>query len=154
MQLDLIQIKRPLVPLEFFAVALDQDMRSLIDDVDAGTFGHAWDISARTCDRGRRELRVFHLDGMAILRQERLPVLTDADVLAAIVPETRGLRGTELQSRWTCGPDLVHDLQAAGHLQIQRNASATVGPRASHLFSRESIVSFLARRAIGDPRRN
>ena len=37
----------PLWPLEFFTVALNVKMQALIDDCDAGRFGHVWDISSR-----------------------------------------------------------------------------------------------------------
>lgn len=151
----------PLVPLSFFAVAMGREMRGLIEDCDAGVFGHVWDISARPPvpggklpRNGRRELRVFYLDGLAILQQRPAPALTYEGCLAQFLPASRGLKGTELQKLWMCGPDLVHDLAEAGLLKVEREGAAAVGPRASHLFSRASIVAFLNLRALGDPRKN
>ncbi len=158
----------PLVPLEFFAIVLGKDMRALIDDCDEGVFGHVWNISSaqslnhnRNHHRNplrninpRRELRVFYLDGLAIIHNEPRPELSYEQCLASFIPETRGLKGTELQRLWTCGPDLIHDLDAAALLQVERERAAAVGPRASRLYARESIIAFLTDRALGDPRRN
>lgn len=158
MQLDLAQRQiplaniPPLVPLEFFAVALGKDMRALIDDCDSGAFGHCWDISAGAGQR--REMRVFYLDGLAVLHSEPRPKLSYVDCLAKFIPATRGLKGTELQRLWTCGPDLIHDLDHAGHLFVERDRLADKGPRASRLYSRTSILAFLNRRAVGDYRLN
>lgn len=160
MQLDLLQRQVPLtniprlVPLEFFSVCLGKSMRELIDACDAGTFGHCWNISAKSSSSYRRELRVFFLDGLAVVHHEPRPPISYDDCLKQIVPETRGLLGAELQRLWTCGPDLVHDLDAAGLLQVERERAALKGPRASRLYSRQSIVDFLNARALGDPRNN
>jgi hypothetical protein len=161
MQLELTQRQiplgnmPPLVPLEFFAVALGRDMRSLIDDCDAGTFGHCWDISASPRgEKKRRELRVFYLDGLAIIHNEPRPDLSYDDCLAKFIPATRGLKGTELQRLWTCGPDLIHDLDEADLIIVERERLAEKGPRASRLYTRDSIIAFLNRRAVGDPRKN
>lgn len=158
MQLDLAQRQiplanlPPLVPLEFFCVALGKDMRALIDDCDSGAFGHVWDISAGAGQR--RELRVFCLDGLAVLHSQPRPNLTSEQCLDKFLPATRGLRGAELQRLWTCGPDLIHDLDLAGHLHVEAERLAAQGPRASRLYSRQSIRAFLNRRAVGDHRLN
>lgn len=143
----------PLWPLEFFTVAMNTKMSVLIDDCDAGKFGHAWNLSSKAesgnrKSGNRRELRVFYRDGLAVLNQKPLPALTYEDCLKEFIPVTRGLKGTELQKHFSCGPDLIHDLDAAGLIEVERERLAQKGPRASHLYSRESILRFLANRAL------
>jgi len=142
----------PLWPLEFFTVALNLKMAALIDDCDSGKFGHVWDISSRRRnDDGkvpRRELRVFFRDGLALLQRRPLCQLTYEECLWEFIPATRGLKGTELQKHWCCGPDLIHDLDSSGLIQVERERLAERGPRASRLYSRASIIQFLKNRAI------
>jgi hypothetical protein len=64
----------PLWPLEFFTVALNEKMSSLISGCDAGKFGHVWDISSSA--QKRRELRIFYRDGLAVLNQKKFPNLS------------------------------------------------------------------------------
>jgi hypothetical protein len=50
---------------------------------------------------------------------------------------------------------LIHDLDEAGLIEVERDRLAQKGPRASRLYSRESIVRFLANRTlVRDPRLN
>jgi len=144
----------PLIPLEFLAVARREKMSSLIAACDGAVFHHVWDIGSRAGRGARRELRVFYLDVDAILTNRSIPKLTHAECLAQFIPGSRGLKGTELQRLWTCGPDLIHDLDAAGAIAVERDRQAAVGPRASRLYSRQSIVAFLVSRFLGDPRKN
>ncbi len=147
----------PLIPLEFLAVAQRMKMSELINACDGKVFHHAWDISSGAGRPGmarRRELRVFYADVDAVLGGRPIPALSLKDCLAQFIPATRGLKGTELQSLWTCGPDLIHDLDAAGLLQVERERAAAQGPRASRLYSRASIVQFLESRFLGDSRHN
>jgi hypothetical protein len=144
----------PLWPLEFFCVALNARMATLHDDCDAGRFGHVWDISCGE-RKNRRELRVFYRDGLAVLNRQRLPRLTYEDCIEDFLPRSRGLKGTEIQKLFCCGPNLVHDLDAAGLLAVERDRPAASGPRASRLYSRSSILNFLTIRALAlDPSRN
>jgi hypothetical protein len=142
----------PLIPLEFLAVARREKMSTLLRNCDGSVFKHVWDIGSRS-QGGRRELRIFYVDVDSILANRPIPTLPHDDCLRHFVP-TRGLKGTELQSLWTCGPDLIHDLEAAGHLSVERDRLAPVGPRASKLYSRDSITAFLQARFIGDVRKN
>lgn len=144
----------PLIPLEFLAVARREKMSKLINACEGAIFPHAWDIGARAGGNARRELRVFYVDVDAVLSNKPIPALTHAECLKHFVPETRGLKGTELQALFTCSPDLIHDLAAAGLLQVERERAAAVGPRASRLYTRESVVKFLTSRFLGDPRQN
>jgi len=144
----------PLWPLEFFCVALNQKMETLIEECDAGTFGHVWNISAGSKKRSR-ELRVFYQDGLAVLNRRPLVEKSYEQCVAEFLPQTRGLRGTELQKLWCCGVDLIHDLDAAGFLPIERDRSAGSGPTASKLYSRAGIITFLTNRAlVRDPKLN
>ncbi len=159
----------PLIPLEFMAVALRMKMSALIDACDGSVFHHCWDIGAgkhptaearpainiqQPTSNGRnscrRELRVFYADVDAVLAGRPIPDMSFKECVAQFIPQTRGLKGTELQKLWTCGPDLIHDLDAAGLLQVERERAAAVGPRASRLYTRASIVQFLASRFQGD----
>lgn len=146
----------PLWPLEFFTVALNEKMSSLISDCDAGRFGHVWNISVNPAEfKRRQERRIFYRDGLAILNQKKLSTLTYEECLKEFIPATRGLKGTELQKLFCCGPDLVHDLEAATLIEVERDRLAEKGPRASKLYSRDSIVRFLTNRAlVRDPRFN
>jgi hypothetical protein len=139
----------PLIPLEFLAVARREKMATLLKACDGETFKHVWDIGTGT----RRELRVFYIDVDAVLSNKPIPTLGHEECLKHFLPQ-RGLKGTELQSHFTCGPDLIHDLEAAGLLQVERDRLAAVGPRASKLYLRDSIVKFLRSRFIGDVRLN
>ena len=121
-------------------------MSALINACDGSIFHHAWDISS---GKSRRELRVFYADVDAVLAAKPIPALSLKECIAQFVPATRGLKGTELQTLWTCGPDLIHDLDAAGLLQVERERVAAKGPRASRLYSRASIVKFLESRFLG-----
>lgn len=141
----------PLIPLEFLAVAQRAKMSELIEGCDGTVFHHAWDISS---GKSRRELRVFYLDVDAVLSGKPIPDLSHKECVEQFVPSTRGLKGSELQKLFTCGPDLIHDLDAAGLLQVERERAAAVGPRASRLYSRASILQFLESRFQGDLRRN
>jgi len=154
----------PLIPLEFLAVARREKMSSLLKACDGQFFQHVWDIGVRKVTplemddkektTPRRELRVFYVDVDAVLTNKPIPELSHAECLKHFVPETRGLRGTELQTLWTCGPDLIHDLEAAGHLTVERDRLAATGPRASKLYARASVIAFLQSRFIGDCRKN
>ena len=140
----------PLIPLEFLAVARREKMSTLLKACDGAVFKHVWDIGTGA----RRELRVFYLDVDAVLSNREIPTLAHADCLKQFLPQTRGVRGTELQSYFTCGPDLIHDLEAAGHLSVERDRPVERGPRASKLYSRASVTAFLEKRFIGDVRKN
>jgi len=142
-----------LVPLEFLAVARREKMSSLINACD-GQIPHVWDIGSRSGKNARRELRVFSGDVDAMLSGKPMPTLTHAECLKAFLPSTRGLKGTELQIHFTCGPDLIHDLEAAGALAVERDRLAPTGPRASKLYTLASIVSFLELRFLGIPSQN
>ena len=143
-----------LVPLEFLAVARREKMSTLIKACDGQVVHHAWDIGSHTGENVRRELRVFFLDVDALLAGRPIADLTHADCLKHFLPATRGCKGTELQLHFTCGPDLIHDLEAAGHLVVERDRMVATGPRASKLYSRASIAAFLLSRFLGDPRQN
>lgn len=138
-----------LVPLEFIAVARREKMSTLINACDGQTFKHAWDIGSRRGKNARRELRVFCMDVEALLGGQPMPDLEHDDCLKLFLPATRGCKGTELQLHFTCGHDLIHDLDAAGELAVERDRLAQVGPRASRLYSRDSIFAFLRRRFQG-----
>lgn len=139
----------PLWPLEFFCVALNQEMPKLIDDCDAGIFGRVWHIGVNpAAPKTRRELRVFYRDGLALLQRRPLPELTYEQAVDEFLPKTRGVRGTELQKFFCCGVDLIHDLDAAGLLQVEREGLAVSGPRASKLYTRASVLNFLRIRAL------
>jgi hypothetical protein len=144
----------PLIPLEFLAVARREKMSTLLKACDGEVFKHVWDIGTAAGRRARRELRVFYVDVDAILTNKPIPTLEHDDCLNHFLPQTRGVKGTELQSFFTCGPDLIHDLEAAGQIVVERERMAAVGPRASKLYSRVSIVDFLRKRFIGDCRKN
>ena len=140
----------PLIPLEFLAVAQRMKMSALLDACDGSVFHHCWNISATGGRSARREMRVFYLDVDAVLAGKPIPKLSLKECIAQFVPATRGLKGTELQKLFTCGPDLIHDLDAAGLLQVERERAAAVGPRASRLYSRASIIAFLESRFQGN----
>jgi len=71
------------------------------------------------------------------------------------IPASRGLKGTEIQKLFSCGHDLVHDLDAAALLEVERDRVVQKGPRASRLYSRESIIKFLNNRSlVRDPQLN
>ena len=123
----------PLIPLEFLAVARREKMSTLINACDGDVFKHVWDIGCHTGRRARRELRVFYLDVDAVLAGQPIPDLSCDGCLKMFLPESRGLKGTELQQHWTCGPDLIHDLDAAGVIIVERERLAAKGPRASRL---------------------
>jgi hypothetical protein len=144
----------PLIPLEFLAVAHRMKMNALIDACDGSIFHHAWDIGTHTGPKARRELRVFYADVDAVLGGRPIPQLSLQACIAQFVPATRGLKGTELQSLWTCSHDLIHDLDDAGLLQVERERAASQGIRASRLYSRESIIQFLTQRFLGNPHTN
>lgn len=146
----------PLWPLEFFTVALNEKMSTLIADCDAGKFGHVWNISVNPAEPKRRqERRIFYRDALAVLNQNPFEKLTYEECLAEFIPATRGLKGTELQKFFCCGPDLIHDLDAAGLLEVERERLAQKGPRASRLYSRDSVIRFLTNRAlVRDPKLN
>jgi hypothetical protein len=59
-----------------------------------------------------------------------------------------------LQIHFTCGPDLIHDLEAAGALVVERDRLAPTGPRASKLYTLASISAFLSSRFLGIPSEN
>lgn len=144
----------PLIPLEFLAVARREKMSRLIADCEGKGLPHAWDIGVRSGPKARRELRVFYVDVDAVLSNKPIPQLSHAECLKQFVPETRGLKGTELQSLFTCSHDLIHDLDEAGLLQMERDRAAAKGIHASRLYSRASIIAFLESRFLGDPRQN
>lgn len=141
----------PLIPLEFLAVARREKMSALLKACDGAVFKHVWDIGSRN---SRREPRVFYIDVDAVLTNKPIPTLSHTECLNHFLPQTRGVKGTELQSYFTCGPDLIHDLEVAGHFQVERDRLAAVGPRASKLYSRDSVIRFLESRFIGDVRKN
>lgn len=142
-----------LIPLEFIAVARREKMSTLINACDGQTFKHVWDIGCRR-KSARRELRVFAGDVDALLSGRPIPALEHDDCLKTFLPETRGCKGTELQLHFTCGPDLIHDLEGGGALVVERDRLAATGPRASKLYSRDSIVAFLRCRFLGMPAHN
>jgi hypothetical protein len=148
----------PLIPLEFLAVARREKMSTLLRACDGSVFKHVWDIGSRSAapsrSQPRRELRVFYVDVDAIITNQPIPSISHDECLKQFIPQTRGVKGTELQSFFTCGPDLIHDLDAAGLLVVERDRPAAVGPRASRLYSRASVVAFLQSRFIGDVRQN
>jgi hypothetical protein len=138
-----------LIPLEFLAVARREKMSTLINACDGQTLKHVWDIGSHTGKNARRELRVFCADVDALLAGRPIPEFKHDDCLKQFLPATRGCKGTELQLHFTCGPDLIHDLEAAGALVAERERLAPVGPRASKLYSRDSIFKFLRSRFLG-----
>ena len=141
-----------LVPLEFLAVARREKMSTLINACDGATLKHVWDIGARashSATGARRELRVFCGDVDALLAGRPIATLKHDDCLKQFLPATRGCKGTELQLHFTCGPDLIHDLEAAGALVVERERQVAVGPRASKLYTRDSIYAFLRSRFLG-----
>lgn len=146
----------PLWPLEVFCVLQNSTMTEVINDCDAGIYGHVWDIGAsKRGKKQKRELRVFYQDGIAILNSTPLPKFTYEKCLADFLPSGRGMRSTELQKIWCCHQNLIHDLEELGLLQVERDARAATGPNASKLYSRASIVSFLTNRAqVRDPKLN
>ena len=143
-----------LVPLEFLAVARREKMSTLRDACDGTVFKHVWDIGARAGKNARRELRVFCGDVDALLTGKPITDLPHDECLNQFLPLTRGCKGTELQMHFTCGPDLIHDLEAGGALAVERERLMPVGPRASKLYSRASIVEFLRSRFLGIAARN
>jgi len=144
----------PLWPLEFFTVALNTPMKQLIADCDDGKFGHVWNIAAGG-KKFKRELRVFYRDGLAILNKQPLSNITYEKCVLEFIPASRGLKGTEIQKLFSCGHDLVHDLDAAALLEVERDRVVQKGPRASRLYSRESIIKFLNNRSlVRDPQLN
>jgi len=139
----------PLIPLEFLAVARRERMVNLINACEGHQLPHCWDIGVHNGPKARRELRVFYVDVDAILSNKPVPNLSHTECLKHFIPETRGLKGTELQKLFTCSPDLIHDLDAAGLLHVERERAAAKGPHASRLYSRASIIQFLASRFLG-----
>ena len=143
-----------LIPLEFLAVARREKMSTLINACDGATFKHVWDIGCWRTANGqttpvRRELRVFCADVDAVLGGRPIADLKHDDCLKQFLPMTRGCKGTELQMHFTCGHDLIRDLEAAGELIVERDRTVAVGPRSSKLYSRDSIFAFLRRRFLG-----
>ncbi len=129
----------------------NQDADEIAADCERGVFRFAFDISAPGAQR--RELRIYR-DCVLRTLQPSLPLPEKlADVFETIFPK-RGLRSVELQRTLSCSLQLVRDLDDAQLILVERERLAASGPRASRVYTRESIVQFLQARFLGNPAEN
>jgi hypothetical protein len=106
----------------------------------------AWDIASPNC--GRREIRIWRGCLLAVKNPKlEIPAFHTA-VLETFLPH-RGLRGTELQNLFYCTNQHIAELDAARLIVVERDRLAQSGPRASKLYTRDSVVNFLAARSLG-----
>lgn len=145
MQLDLIDIKRPLIKLSSCEDFFDRDYDSLAADAEAGIFLFAWNIAQP--DAQRRELRVWRDSAMAVWHNRPLPKITEDDVYRLILP-MRDIRSTELMRIFSCSQELVRDLDTTRCLIPKCPRRAEDGPNAYTLYERAGIESFLRSRRL------
>lgn len=147
MQLELpsfnLPARWPLVPIDVAAFFLDKQPEELRLEAESTW---AWDIAAP--DASRREIRIWRNCLLATKKPQMTMPSLHSQVLQTFLPN-RGLRGTELQDIFYCTTQHIAELDAAGLLQVERSAAAVSGPRASKLYSRDSIVAFLTSRSLG-----
>lgn len=133
----------PLVPVDVAAFFLDRAPEEI--RLEALSVW-AWDIAAPNKDR--REIRIWRHCLLAVKNPKlEIPAFHNA-VLESFLPH-RGLRGTELQDLLYCTAQHIAELDAARLLIVERDRLASSGPRASRLYSRDSVVNFLAARSLG-----
>jgi hypothetical protein len=108
-------------------------------------------VSGARWFKDKIEEQAAALDFVRCLLAAKQPQLTIPDnhgqVLDSFLPR-RGLRGTELQNIFYCTTQHIAELDAAGLIVVERDALARSGPRASKLYSRDSVVNFLSARAL------
>ena len=94
-------------------------------------------------------MRIFRDCVLKTLKPE-LPLPSKlTEVFDTIFPK-RALRGVELQRTLSCSLQLVRDLDDAQLITVERERLAASGPRASRVYSRESIIAFLQSRFLGN----
>jgi hypothetical protein len=141
-----IEARRPLLPVEAVIFMVNRDADAIAADCERGVFRFAFDISAPGASR--RELRIFRDCVLKLLQPDLILPEKLPDVFDRIFPQ-RGLRGVELQRTLSCSLQHVRDLDDAALISVERERLAASGPRASRVYSRASILSFLQSRAIG-----
>ncbi|HVU07648.1 MAG TPA: hypothetical protein VHG89_03795 [Verrucomicrobiae bacterium] len=150
MQLELtglaIEARRPLLPVEAVVFMVNRDGDEIAADCERGMFKFAFDIS--TPGAQRRELRIYRDCVLQSLQPKLALPEKLSDVFERIFPH-RGLRGVELQRTFSCSLQHVRDLDDAALITVERERLAASGPRASRIYSRQSIITFLQSRAIG-----
>jgi hypothetical protein len=132
----------PLVPVDVAAFFLDRAPDEVRLEAESAW---AWDIASP--QRDRRELRIWRRCLLAVKQPSLTIPEQHAQVLDSFLPR-RGLRGTELQNLFYCTTQHIAELDAAGLIVVERDALARSGPRASKLYSRDSIVNFLTARSL------
>ena len=150
MQLELPGLKdtarRPLLPVEAVVFMVNRDGDEIAADCERGFFKFAFDISAPGAVR--REIRIFRDCVLKTLQPElALPEKLE-EVFERIFPR-RDLRGVELQRTLSCSLGHIRDLDDAALISVARERLAASGPRASRVYSRDSIIAFLKSRSIG-----
>ncbi len=148
MQTDLtfdLPARWPLVPVDVAAFFLDRAPEEIRMEAEAIW---AWDIA--TPQRDRRELRLWRRCLLAVKQPQLTIPANHQQVLDSFLPK-RGLRGTELQNIFYCTTQHIAELDAAGLIVVERDRLAQSGPRASKLYSRDSIVNFLSARSLARP---
>lgn len=133
----------PLVPVDVAAFFLDRAPEEIRLESESAW---AWDIASEDC--GRKELRIWRNCLLAVKNPRlEIPAFHNA-VLETFLPN-RGLRGTELQNIFYCTAQHIAELEGDGLLIVERDRAAASGPRASKLYTRDSIVNFLTIRSLG-----
>ncbi len=119
--------------------------------IESGELAWAWNLGT---GRARREIRILahcvvekqvgNLPTIGATRNLKLP-----EVVNLILPKTREtLRCVELQRIFHSGPDLIHDLHAAGELKRLSEKLPAKGPNSSPRFTRASLVKLLESRRV------
>lgn len=135
-----------MLPVEAVVFMVNRDADQVAADCDLGRFQFVFDISAPGSHR--RELRIYRDCVLRVLNPQLLEPANLPEVFEKILPH-RGLRGVEVQRTLAASLQHIRDLDDAGLIQVERERLAPSGPRASRIYSRDSIVSFLLSRAIG-----
>lgn len=145
MQLDLIDIKRPLIKLASCEDFFDRDYDSLAADAESGVFIFAWNIAVPEAQR--REIRVWRNAALAVYHNQPLQKISEDDVYRLILPR-RDIRSTELRRMLSCSQELIHDLDVAGCLPVATARRQDDGPNAFTVYHRAGIETFLRTRRL------
>lgn len=144
-------MRRPLMHPSVAEECLDLSRFKLNALIESGELPWAWNLGNGPA---RKEVRILALcvveratgpiTAISATRNLRLP-----EVINLILPQKReSLRCVELQRLFHAGPDLIHDLHAAGELKRVAEKLPASGPNSSPRFTITSLVKMLERRLI------
>ena len=105
----------------------------------SGTLGELHAPGQRALRRAqpRRELQVFYRDGLAVLNQKPLPEIVLRGLLCRVPAGDARVEGNGIAKVLCCGPDLIHDLHAAGLIVMERERLAQKAAGITFVLARQ-----------------